>query len=231
MNERAGTKDLNDEDIVDADIVEISSDEDLPPYPVLPKNMQDSTAPVARRISASTHPRGNPAQEVLKSITNALDPNMQEARHSERSMYTFQTAQIFALNNQLRDTQAMLETLRDRLSSSERERNAAERRADRAELVSLVRQGPQQHIRPPRPHKRQRRQDITYGDGGSAVRWVGSSESDHGRDSPGTRRNTHLEETISDAGSPSGTDGKSPVHYSSPTSSYIAPIANSPSSL
>jgi hypothetical protein len=59
MNKRAETRDLDNEDIVDADVVEISSDKEQSPDPVRLKttNMaskrdkRDTGGPIAHRIS------------------------------------------------------------------------------------------------------------------------------------------------------------------------------------
>jgi len=204
MNEKAGTKDLDDDDIADTEAVEVSSDGDdngecIPSAPVVPKGSKvkaepsNITGPIARRSSTPARLQTkNTAHHLLKTISSALDPDLQRTRNDERGAFTFQATQIFALNSQLRDTQAMLEGLRTRLAEAERERNDAERRADRAELFSLVDKERAERYRRYKPlNRRCRRQDIKYPDGGSAVRWVGSSESDHAGDEPGIRRYTH----------------------------------------
>jgi hypothetical protein len=68
---------------------------------------------------------------------HALDPKLQVAHDNEQSMYSFQATQIFALNNQVCDQQALLETLHNCLSDVEHERHAAEHQADRAELMLM----------------------------------------------------------------------------------------------
>jgi hypothetical protein len=218
MNEKAGTRDLDDNDIVDndnvdTDVIDISSEDDEEPIkltdtkpaaakkikvePGTEANAARHEGPVARRIpiTSSRHQTNPPGQDLLKNISNALDPTLQVERNEDRAARSFQTTQILALSNQVRDTQALLEGLRNRLSESERERYAAERRADRAEMVTMLREGTRRRLRrtesTTRRHRRSpMRQDIEYADGGRATMWYGSDESDHARDSPGTKRMT-----------------------------------------
>lgn len=212
MNEKAGTRDLDDDDIAD-DVVEISSDDDddddAPPKPLpsAPKKTKkepvDNTGPIARRaasdrISQPRQPR-NMGANLLSTLSGALDPAAQAARQEERAARTFQTSQLFALTAQLRESQNLVESLRTRLAESDRDRNAAERRADKAEMMAMFsgRQAPQPPSNPPRwanlpsanrTPSRPVRHDVYYSDGGRGVRWVGPDDSPQlYPDSPGTR--------------------------------------------
>ena len=72
---------------------------------------------------------------MLTSITSVLSPAAQQARAEEYSARSFQTTQVFSLNNRIRDLERCVEHLQDQLASSQCELAAAERRADRAEFM------------------------------------------------------------------------------------------------
>lgn len=226
MNEKAGSRDLDDDDIID-----ISSDESRSPSPAAPRRKKtavkteqpepDLSGPIARRPASdrlTTVPRTsrttrNASQDFLAHITTALDPATSAARGEERSARSLQATQIFTLTSQLRDTQSMLETLRNRLAETDRERQTAERRADRAELMSMMSQSQSRHFHgrnhsrshsPVRrgrrdrsqaraaPRSRRYRQDVMYADGGQAtLSWGPEDSPPLQEDSPGTRRFTH----------------------------------------
>lgn len=213
MNEKAGTRDLDDDDIAD-EVVDISSDDDdeddEPPKPPptskkasvpVKKESNDNSGPVARRATSDriAQPRQsrNAGANLLATLSGALDPATQAARQEERAAHTFQTSQLFSVSAQLREAQNLVESLRTRLSESERERNAAERRADKVEMLAMLsgRQAEQTPLYPPRwanlpsatrTPSRSVRHDVYYADGGRAVRWVGPDDSPE-RDPPGTR--------------------------------------------
>ena len=241
MNEKAGSRDLDDEDIIDAEEVMEISDDDADDHPQQKKTSKQSEkkvsikaekedGPVARRATSDRiqpQPRGssrNSNQDILANISNALDPRARQARSEESGMAAMQATQIFQLSSQLRETQRQLEGLRGQLMEAERRCNAAERRADRAELVRMIQptssglrhpstSTPRSQRRPwrspirqpwelpddqPRPRYRQ---EIRYRDGGSSTRWVGGSD-DEGpgyeltQDSPGTRVYTIYDEDV-----------------------------------
>jgi hypothetical protein len=154
MNEKAGTRDLDDEDIADEEPIEISSDEsddDSGKPPRVAKKMKgvkvepvDAPLFVARRPAANrsdnptrsrTARSGNSAGlDILNNISTAFSPSAQASRDDERAARTLQTTQFLHLSNQIRDANTNMENLRLRLAESERERATAERRADRAEM-------------------------------------------------------------------------------------------------
>lgn len=153
-----------------------------------------------------------------------LDPDTRRARNEEHSVNALQTTQLFTLTSQLREAQRVADDLRNQLMEADRQRNAAERRADRAELFEMMteRRGAQVVSRKDlsprfaprvgprrqspvhsRPRKRLYRQEITYAEGGKSVRWVGGSDDDQDevqgfKDSPGTRRITYYDDNDSD---------------------------------
>lgn len=229
MNEKAGSRDLDDGDIVDASdaIVITSDDEDDKPVDRKVK-VEKTQGPIARRPPAdrvtTRNTARNTSQNLLASISNVLDPDTRRARNEEHSVNALQTSQIFTLTSQLREAQRVADDLRNQLMEADRQRNAAERRADRAELFEMMteRRGAQVVSRknlsprfPPRvgprrrspvhsqPRKRRYRQEITYADGGKSIRWMGGSSDDQDevqgfKDSPGTRRITYYDNDDSD---------------------------------
>lgn len=216
MNEKAGSRDLDDEDIVDVDpeVIEISeSEKDMDDKKVVVKAEKAQTGPVARRLgtdrisAVSSHTRSrNNGQALLANISKVLDPNTRRAHAEEQSVSTLQTSQIFTLSSQLRESHRQVEALRNQLADAERRCNNADRRADRAELMEMITES---RGRQPGPHcpprggfrirgslrtRRHFRQEIYYADGGRATRYLGSDDDDAevqgDKDSPGTRRYT-----------------------------------------
>jgi hypothetical protein len=216
MNEKAGSHDLDDVDIVDVSdaIIITSDDEDNKPVDIKVK-VEKTRGPIAQRPPTdhvtTRNTARNTSQNLLATISNVLDPDTRRARNEEHSINTLQTSQIFTLTSQLREAQRVADDLRNQLMEADPQRNAAERRADRAELfegTSVVswkdlspgfppRVGPRRHSQVhSQPRKRLYRQEITYADGGKSTRWIGGSDDDQDevqgfKDSPGTRRITY----------------------------------------
>lgn len=208
MNEKAGSRDLDDVEIVDADIAGLDSDvielSDCEEKLVDRKAVNLKTVkseksgtglgPVARRPTAdrirnnSTRARNN-SQDLLANISQVLDPNLRRARADDQSVSALQTGQIYTLSSQLREAQRQTEAIRNQLTEAERRCQNAERRADRAELMEMI-SGSQGHTlfprRPPSPPRvrqphgsRHRfRQEIFYADGGRSTRYLASDDDD-----------------------------------------------------
>lgn len=154
MNVKAGSRDLDDIDIVDAEpeVIELSDYDDSEEKLVnnkkavkVVKTEKSSTGPVARRPAAdriqanSTRSRArNNSQDLLANISQVLDPNQRRARADDQSVNALQTGQIFSLSSQLREAQRQTEAIRNQLSEAERRCQNAERRADRAELMGMI---------------------------------------------------------------------------------------------
>jgi hypothetical protein len=211
MNDKGGSHDLDDEEIADAIIItsddDNDNDNDKPPPPprtkIVVKLEPEAVGPIARRTPADrlTTPatsragRHGAGQDFLANISSVLDPAAQAQRHEDQSSRAIQTSQIFTLTSQLRESQALVESLRNRLSESDRDRNNAERHADRVEMMSMLSSSRREREASP-PHRRDRRQrqEVYYADGGRATRWVGGLDDDDLHlmsDSPGTRRYTY----------------------------------------
>ena len=209
IQEKVGTRDLDDSDASDGDegsVVEVESDAEEPE----PKRMKikkeptpmSSLGPIARRPPADRLPSARQSrnaravsQDLISSLSHAFDPAVQAARDDQRTARMLQSSQILTLAGQLREVQNLVESLRDRLSESEKERNAAERRADRAEMMAMIHRGSgtQQYVTSPPPNRdmsRPVRMDIVYPDGGGATRWYTPGVDPPPDFSPGTRYTT-----------------------------------------
>ncbi|EDQ99283.1 uncharacterized protein LACBIDRAFT_316771 [Laccaria bicolor S238N-H82] len=229
MSEKAGSRDLDDEDIVDASdaIIITSNEEDVKQVNVKVK-VEKPRVPIARRppadCIATQNTARNTSQDLLATITNVLDPDTRRARNEEHSVNALQTGQIFTLTSQLREAQRVADDLRNQLMEADRQRNASERRADRAELLEMMterrgaqvvsrkdlspgfapRVGSRRHSKVhSQPRKCLYRQEITYAGGGKSVRWIGGSDDNQDevqgfKDSPGTRRITYYDDDDSD---------------------------------
>jgi hypothetical protein len=206
MNEKAGSRDLDDEDIVDAEpnVIEVSDADEkgiTPHHNGAKLTVKAEYAgpvarrPAANRISMDSSRTGtrNSSRDLLTNISQALDPSLRRARADETSISTLQTSQIFSLSSQLRESRQQIEALRDKLFEAERRCNESERRADRAKLMKMITasRGHQEDSSPHHsPHlgragqggrrsrhrRRRRRVEIYYGDGGRATKYVGSSD-------------------------------------------------------
>lgn len=206
MNEKAGTRDIDDEDLVD-NVIEVSdedSDDEKEPTPAPKKQTgikaeAGATRAIARRAPTNTFTAGTTrgsrsrgADSLLSNLTSALDPDTQAARAEERSARGLQATQIMALSSQLREAQNLVENLRFQLSDAERRCSSAERRADKLEMMAMI-QGSQPRYRTPaarEPHTPSRsvRQDTHYPDGGHSVQWVHPDDTPPARHlTPGTR--------------------------------------------
>ncbi|KAG6863954.1 hypothetical protein C0991_001600 [Blastosporella zonata] len=182
MNKKAGTRDLDDSEIVDAyedNIIEISSNEEdaddnetLAPCkkaskkPIIktePGSVPKPLGPIARRAAmnrltvstALSHPLRRGAHDLLATLSSALDPSFQVARDDEHASRSLHTTQLFTMSQQLRDAQATIESLCSHLLEADQEQQAAERRLDRAELKAMMSAGCFQDAHSPYCHHTQ----------------------------------------------------------------------------
>lgn len=210
INEKIGTRDLDDSEIVDGDDfyedngghddapISISSDDEAPAQPsvnkVAVKQEPGSMlqGPIARRVAnTSRAPQASRTAplDLLNTLTNSLDPDARSAREEERTVRSLQATQLLALSNQLRDAQAALEAARN-------QSHAAERRADNAELelrMERMTRGRQEyrspyyqspsprHHTPTQHHSHRVRRETRYRSGGGSVMWVTPSDEEQER--------------------------------------------------
>lgn len=124
-----------------------------PTGPIVRRQVVDRLVPPPRSRTSRTD-----AQDLLSTISSVLDPSAQASRDEARAERSFQTTQYLAMTQQLRETNAALESLHGRLQDSEQDRQAAERRADKAELMAMFKGHPSDnyyhHNAPLYPHGR-----------------------------------------------------------------------------
>ncbi|CAA7271082.1 unnamed protein product [Cyclocybe aegerita] len=155
INSKAETRDLDDSEIVDVVELSSGSEdededhetdkEDADPPRKDSTNTQRQRAtkskikkdteergPMARRPPADKilQPRArnssrNDAQQLLSSISTALDPATQAARDEDRASRSLHTTQLLTMGQQLRDAHATIESLRTQLQQAERARYEA----------------------------------------------------------------------------------------------------------
>ncbi|KAK2459303.1 hypothetical protein APHAL10511_008658 [Amanita phalloides] len=138
MNQKAGSCDLDNEEILDNNTISIPSDEEN----VCPRATarQSGASPIARHITdrvlhaVTPRPRRQVGQEILNTISSALSPAAQQACSEEQNSRSLQATQLFTLNTHICDIERNNDSLCQQLSSLQHELSAAEHRADRAEL-------------------------------------------------------------------------------------------------
>ncbi|KAK2459528.1 hypothetical protein APHAL10511_008470, partial [Amanita phalloides] len=102
MNQKVGSRDLDDEEILDNDTISIPSDEEN----VCPRATarQSGASPIAHHITnrvlhaVTPCPRRQVGQEILNTISSALSPAAQQARSEEQNSHSLQATQLFTLN-------------------------------------------------------------------------------------------------------------------------------------
>jgi hypothetical protein len=174
MGTKAGLVELDDEDIDknsnDTVLVITSSDEGPPTAKRIKK---EALSPLMKSALMPKHRRKNTSHDLLQTILTALDPMAQRSHANDRLERSFANNQMISLSNQLRVAQSTIDNLRDRI-------HRAERRADRAELLAIVKAKSTPTALSKHKHRRHRRREIEYPDGGHATIWPHSSdESDH----------------------------------------------------
>ena len=198
MNDKAGSRDLDDADIIDVDN-DNASDDELPTTQRVSKAKSETApGPVACRVASDklstsmTTSSRNASRNLLAGIQEALTPSARNARDEGHSVTLLQSQQMFTLSSQLREAQRQLDVMRRELAHAERQCNKAERRADRAEMMNMIRNSHRRSQSPAHSSHSRRpryRHDVHYGDGGHSVQWAHSDDGDIGQnDSPGTRR-------------------------------------------
>lgn len=159
INERACTRDLNDSDFADgvtSDTGASNDDNDNDNHPASSHPSKFSAARHDADNDADTRPlkiratvrHPDPSQtpaparrnarsnglELMTKLTDALDPRVQQERDEERANRSLQNTQFLSLSQQLRDTNATIENLRQQISNLQSRLHDADRARDRAEL-------------------------------------------------------------------------------------------------
>jgi hypothetical protein len=191
INERAGTRDLNDSDF-DADLddtgdpdapISISSDECTGLPPASKKLTASITRPEAPLVRRSRNTNG---MELVQKLSQAFDPSVQRARDDARANRSLENTQFLSLSQQVRDSQGLVETLRSQVMELQSRVYAASSARDRAELklemIELSRGFRPMPVQPsdPPPQKKvksKRRQEKWYPDGGRAIYYVTDDDS------------------------------------------------------
>ncbi|KAA1473662.1 hypothetical protein DENSPDRAFT_882210 [Dentipellis sp. KUC8613] len=155
INEKAGTRDLDDleyvEEVADQesghdsgdDNEEMGEDEVVESQAVHPMHREATfSATVMRPAVPLDAPSSGARQRARRSLGNdlasklshAFDPEVQRQRDAERSTRSFQQTQLFSLTQQLRDANTLTEALRTQLAELRERLHHTERALDRAEF-------------------------------------------------------------------------------------------------
>ena len=195
INEKLGTRNINDDE--DDEQLMVSGDdgqENAEPIHTVTARAEDRSIPSRRRTTRTSH-----AMELTQKLSDALDPQTQRLRDEDRAVHSLQTTQIFTISQQLRDSNAVSDTLRrentelrehlDRISRH-RDRLDMELNLERrmSSLTSKAHDLPRrlEHKYDPtlRRVKGKIRHDEYFSDGGQCTSWItdGSSSSDWDRE-------------------------------------------------
>ena len=189
INERAGTRDLNDSDFDDTGDVEVvegpgTTGSTLHTVTVCSDH---SEVPQPRRMHASA-----PTLELVQTLSKAFDPATQRSCEEDHASRTIQTTQLFTMSQQLRDANATIESLQGEVTCLRDRFHDADQARDRAELklklmgMNLPVSERQRHPFPNRRHlpgvvhvQGKIKSEEIFPEGGKGVTWVtdGSSSS------------------------------------------------------
>ena len=206
INEKAGTRNLNDSEFEDYEAGQVVSSGAEEVQETKPRDSKIHTAVAASDRSEAPQgrrPRGSQTTELVGKLVQALDPEVQLAHDEECANRSFQNTQTFTLSASLCDTHARIESLRSELTDARDELHKAERMRDRLDMelnferCMSAMSGKQEAHHPPisscKHHKylpdliRVRgkvRHDEYFPEGGMHTTWItdGSSASDWDED-------------------------------------------------
>lgn len=252
INEKAGTRNINDSEFEDDNVGQGSScgEESKPRDSKIHTAIATSDrseVPQARR------PRVSQTTELVGKIAQALDPEAQRVRDEERANRSFQNTQVFTLSANLRDAQARIETLRSELNDTRDRLHKVERIRDRLDMelnferrMSAMSGVKREALHSPQSHKNfpdlvrvrgKVRHDEYFPEGGQRTTWItdGSSASDWDDDrkenfNPSTERYHPSSSSTTPSVKPQHRKyvpvKQSPQPFAS-TSSFISPIRTS----
>ncbi|KAF9029494.1 hypothetical protein BDP27DRAFT_1436582 [Rhodocollybia butyracea] len=115
INKKAGTRDLDDEDLDEGDKLDSDSDSDK------------ENEPPVKKVKPITC-------DFVDTLSAALDPAAQVERDERRSSQALQATSMLTMSGQIQDLQRSNDNLRQRLEEAQRDLMQAERCADRAEM-------------------------------------------------------------------------------------------------
>ncbi|KAJ6563294.1 hypothetical protein DFH09DRAFT_1082355 [Mycena vulgaris] len=211
INQRAGTRELNDSDLDGAAGDYDSSDDGSVEILDGPAQIHTAVAhraptPPLRRNSRMNTP------ELVSTLAKAFDPAAQKTRDDERAQRSFQSTHILTLSQQIRDQNAVIEGLRTQLTAAQSHVHDVERARDRAELANQFYNNG--FAAPaPRPQRSRRsaypdfvrvdgkiRCEEVYPDGGRCTYWLtddGSSDDEAGKENIKPRSPSPLDLSLS----------------------------------
>ncbi|KAK0489863.1 hypothetical protein EDD18DRAFT_1359204 [Armillaria luteobubalina] len=180
MNDKAGSRDLDDNEIIDVDNVHESSDEENIPVkkstilvqpPIQgPIACHSATDYLTNSVNTGPHQCNN-AQDILQNISSVLSPDAQLACSEEFLTRSMQTTQIFTLTALNRDLQNRIDQLQSDLATAKWAHNEAEHRADRSEMMCMLHESSCGHHTPSQ-HDNRVYQEVRYSDDGRALQCV-----------------------------------------------------------
>ncbi|KAF9480325.1 hypothetical protein BDN70DRAFT_931797 [Pholiota conissans] len=189
INEKVGTRNLNDSEIDNDEEEGYTSDLDLDSKKHLVVARSDKND-----IPSSRRTRGNQTADLALKLANSLDPEAQRLRDEDRANRSFQNTHIFMMSQQLRDANTTIETLRSELSMVRDHLHHVERARDKLDAkLNLERKMAALQARDrgvvPSSHKHNPdltrvrgkiRHDEFFPEGGQMSTWItdGSSASD-----------------------------------------------------
>ncbi|KAG6847398.1 hypothetical protein H0H93_008477 [Arthromyces matolae] len=173
INERACTRDLDDDDFEDRKEKSGSEDSD-DEVEVVETPAPSKRSAIVRRhdpLAASVSRRNNRTASIdlVTKLGSAFDPVAIKARDAERADCSFANTQLLTLSQQLRDAQHTNDSLRLQVSDLQDRLHRAERALDRVELeASMQDLAGRPTLTPSRNHfydtPRYRRHDISFDD-------------------------------------------------------------------
>jgi hypothetical protein len=194
LNQRVGTRDLSDSEFDDDASSGGSSDDEI-------EVLEPVRTAVARRAPTPPLRRNGRASgaDLANKLALAFDPDTQRARDEARSQRSLENTQLLTLSQQLRDAQAVAESLRTQNTILQNHVHDIERARDRAELKLEVLQMAAPRTESARGRSRSRavcrshknwsgiqkvrgkaRCERQYPDGGAMTYWVTDSSASEG---------------------------------------------------
>ncbi|KAJ7030047.1 hypothetical protein C8F04DRAFT_1264398 [Mycena alexandri] len=182
MNERVGTRELSD--------AESQSDGDSSDVEVTAVARRAPSPPLKRKSRAS-------GGDLVAKLSAAFDPDAQRSRDDARAHRSSENTQILTLTQQVRDAQALSESLRTQNTVLQGRLHDVERQLDRVTvradiMTEFAQRGDQFSQRsepqrgrtrrpsaPPRPRREPVRCEHIYADGGAMTYWLSDSTDDY----------------------------------------------------